>query len=596
MATHTISPEWNPDCLDRFLGWWKGSPKTIAATGYYMLRILYSVLVVYGTIVFAGVIVVAATRVTNCDSGEDGGTKCNANVNDDTSTGCTRLWGIIKVETLLPVISTIAAIIVALTSSLVGSAMDVTSWRRQFGLAAYVLAFIGMVLCLAIAKPTEGSIIVCSIGLILIIICKAFVIVQSDSYGPELSPVQAEVGTAISGAFCWSLIANVLLVILWSLIGMGMSNTQFGLAVTIGSLVLLVLAAYPTYRRLPDVPAANTLPEGMNLASYTARRFLKLLWETYHDYPDLGLIIFSGMLFDPALTAILAAAVSIMITKYKFSASQVTIILGLSIVAAIPAVPLSRWVPSTPWLTWLFNDAHDPSATALPKGVDAELELTSAIKFTAAPVVPVVANDSVNTTAVVAVAPADAGVLGSAQVTVREVSRGGNDSTEVKKHAPAAVFHPHRVRAALIFGLVLAIINTILVVQVLTPCNFGLACLFSALWGFILSFCWNSHAMLRISVTPGGRESEFAGLYMMVFSAMIWLPLFVFSVATEVWSIGGALYILTIFMGLGGIVLFFVQLNRGLEARQRTLGMRRWAHVIVAGAVTATEADKMESA
>lgn len=561
-----------------------------------MLRILYSVLVVYATIVFAGVITVAATQVAHCSDSDDGGGKCSRH-KDDEDTHCGRLWGIIKPESLLPVIGTIAAIIVALTSTLAGTAMDVTNWRRQFGLAAYVLAFIGIVMCLSIAKPTEGTLITCSIGLILITICKSYILVQVDSYGPELSPIQAEVGTAISGAFCWSLIANILLIILWSLIGMGMSNTEYGLAVTIGSLILLVLTAYPTYRRLPDVPAANALPEGMNLATYTFRRFAKLLWETYQDYPDLGLIIFSGMLFDPALTAILAAAVSIMITKFKFSASQVTIILGVSIIAAIPAVPLSRWIASTPSLSWLFHDAHDAHATAFPSAVDAKtpvgtgLEVDGHLKYASVPVHPEEDHEhgGHSTSVVVAFVPADDAVVGAEGSRKGLVSAGSGQTDQTGKagaDAHATVFHPHRVRAALILSLALAIINTILVVVVLTPCDFGLACLFSALWGFLLSFCWNSHSMLRISVTPGGRESEFAGLYMAVFSTMIWLPLFVFSVATEVWSIGGALYILTIFMGLGGIVLFFVHLNRGLEARERTLDKRRWAQGPTAASVT----------
>ena len=50
--------------------------------------------------------------------------------------------------------------------------------------------------------------------------------------------------SAISGAFTWSLIANILLIIIWSIIGMGMSNSTFGLVVTIGSIVLLILASY----------------------------------------------------------------------------------------------------------------------------------------------------------------------------------------------------------------------------------------------------------------------------------------------------------------------------------------------------------------
>lgn len=479
--------------------------------------------------------------------------------------------------------------------------MDITDWRRQFGLAAYGLALVGMALCLSISTPNEGTLILCSIGLIMIVICKAYVLVQVDSYGPELSQVQAEVGTAISGAFAWSLICNVLLVILWSLIGMGMTNSEYGLAVTIGSMILAALCSIVTYRRLPDVPAAHKLPEGVNIVQHTFRRFATLISETYRDYPDLGLIIFAGMLFDPALTAILAAAVSIMISRYSFSADQVTMILGLAIIAAIPAVPLSRWIPSTPSLTWLFNDAHDPNATVFPSAIDpkapvgAGLEMTEDLPYLGVPTHPVDdaeagGGGNGNGAGAAAEEGETAKMAPAASLTTTPNSSGMEEQQVGQGHKHVTVFHPYRVRAALIVGLALTILNTILLVQILTPCNFGLACLFSAIWGFLLSFCWNSNSMLRISVVPGGRESEFAGLYMAVFSSMIWLPLFVFSVANEVWSIGGALYILTIFMGLGGLVLFFVRLDRGLAARQRTLGMRRWVSTGKADAAAETGA------
>ena len=164
-------------------------------------------------------------------------------VEDNTDDGvCFRLWGIIKPDTI---IGTVTAVIVALTAAIVGTAMDLSAYRWQLsGLMGYILAFIGMIFCLTLSTPNENTLIVSSIGLGLIIICKAYVLLQVDSYGPELSSLHAEVSSAISGAFTWSLIANILLIIIWSIIGMGMSNSTFGLVVTIGSMVLLILASY----------------------------------------------------------------------------------------------------------------------------------------------------------------------------------------------------------------------------------------------------------------------------------------------------------------------------------------------------------------
>jgi len=138
-------------------------------------------------------------------------------------------------------------------------------------------------------------------------------------------------------------------------------------------------------------------------------------------------------------------------------------------------------------------------------------------------------------------------------------------------------FHPHRVKIFLILGLLLTIANTILVVVILKACQFGLACVFSVTWGFLLSFCWSSLSMLRIALVPGGRESEYAGLYLALYSSMIWLPLFVFSVANEIWNINGAMYVLTIFFGIGAILLACVNIDRALAVRLDSLSRRRWA-------------------
>jgi hypothetical protein len=154
--------------------------------------------------------------------------------------------------------------------------------------------------------------------------------------------------------------------------------------------------------------------------------------------------------------------------------------------------------------------------------------------------------------------------------------------SEIETAAKVPRFHPKRIKIALFWALWLTVANTILVVQILPACNMGLACLFGCLWGFLLSYCWNCLSMLRMSLVPGARESEFAGLYLAIYSSMIWLPLLVFSVANELWSIDGALYVLTAFFGFGAVVLLGVDVDRALKAREATLSMRRWASLLPA--------------
>eukprot|EP01032_Pedospumella_encystans_P018065 gene18065-20577_t len=555
---------WNPDCLDRCLGFFNGSPKNKAATGYYMLRIIFSVIVVHSGIIFASVITYAALEVTNCtgSSNDDGGA-CGASDdggNDDTEQ-CRRLWGLLKPDSLLTVVGTAAAIFLAISAAVTGTTMDVTPYRRQIGLIGNVLCTLGMILCLSLVQPTESTLAVAAVGLMLVLIFKDYLNLQIDSYGPELSKDPAEIGTAVTAGFTWALVSEVFLIIVWTVVGMGMSNDLFGFVVSLGSIGMMIVCSIVSYRRLPDVPSAYILPADTNIFRFTFARLRKTATETYYQYPDLGLLLVSAMIFDPALTAVFAAAVLILVSKYHFSASSVTLLLGLAIISAIPAVPLSCWLASTPRLDWLFG--HEAVVVMVPeKGHDEQNDPEEA---------------TINTQDVILDSHT---VLSDENMATLDEHAAAEsiDASQipVEPQIPPR-FHPHRVKIFLILGLLLTIANTILVVVILKACQFGLACVFSVTWGFLLSFCWNSLSMLRIALVPGGRESEYAGLYLALYSSMIWLPLFVFSVANEIWNINGAMYVLTIFFGIGAILLWCVNIDRALAVRLDSLSRRRWA-------------------
>jgi len=555
---------WNPDCLDRCLGFFNGSPKNKAATGYYMLRIIFSVIVVHSGIIFASVITYAALEVTNCtgSSNDDGGA-CGASDDggtDDTEQ-CGRLWGLLKPDSLLTVVGTAAAIFLAVSAAVTGTTMDVTPYRRQIGLIGNVLCTLGMILCLSLVQPTESTLAVAAVGLMLVLIFKDYLNLQIDSYGPELSKDPAEIGTAVTAGFTWALVSEVFLIIVWTVVGMGMSNDLFGFVVSLGSIGMMIVCSIVSYRRLPDVPSAYVLPADTNIVRFTFARLRKTATETYYQYPDLGLLLVSAMIFDPALTAVFAAAVLILVSKYHFSASSVTLLLGLAIISAIPAVPLSCWLASTPRLDWLFG--HEAVVVMLPEKAGKEERDPEEVTVNTQDVIL----DSHTALSDENTATSDAHVAAEA-IDASQIP--------VEPQTPPR-FHPHRVKIFLILGLLLTIANTILVVVILKACQFGLACVFSVTWGFLLSFCWNSLSMLRIALVPGGRESEYAGLYLALYSSMIWLPLFVFSVANEIWNINGAMYVLTIFFGIGAILLACVDIDRALAVRLDSLSKRRWA-------------------
>ena len=363
--------------------------------------------------------------------------------------------------------------------------------------------------------------------------------------------------------------------------------------------------------------------------------------ETYEKHIDLGIVLVAGMIFDPALTAIFAAAVLILVSKYHFPPATVTYIMGLAIIFAIPAVPLSRWLASTPLLNGVFGDGAETTAPVAgtgdvsekygsekenvvdSAGLTAGLELSQLqpleassernqvadvenshntkyqVILSGSAAVELEYNNSTNTS------PSSSRRLnegvGSTSQSVRQLLPTDEEHSNEQQPRPASlpvaapahvpVVHPHRTRCFLMLGLLLVIINNLCVISLPLSCNLGLACLLSSLWGFELSFCWNSLSMLRAALVPGGRESEFAGLYLAMYSGMIWLPLFVFSLANEVWNIDGALYVLIIFLAIGMFILAFVHMDRALASRKHTLDKRRWVPVVTAAGSKAKPLD-----
>mmetsp|Transcript_2981 Transcript_2981/g.6346 ORF Transcript_2981/g.6346 Transcript_2981/m.6346 type:complete len:562 (-) Transcript_2981:185-1870(-) len=538
-ATMKDSP-WTPDFLDRFLGWSKDSPKNSAATGFYMLRIVFSTITVHSGIIFAGIITYQALKVTHClkDISESG--SCGGSTDDyDDEKECTRLWGLIKPDSLFPVLGTAAAIVMAISASLVGTAMDFTNHRRQLSLVGNMMCVLGLLLCVSIVNPTETTLLVSTVGLFVILIFKDFNIMANEAYAPELSEDPVEVATAVTTGYFWLTTNNVALIIFWVIISLIVPQSAFGGVVSVGTALLVAINTAICYRRLPDVPAARVLPPNSNIAKHTFVRLRDLACECYSDYPDLGITLLAGMVFDPALVSIFAAAILVLISKYRFTAEQSTMIIGVGIVGAIPAGLCARWVATTPLLDRFetFRTGRPFDQPVTPTSDDGEESVEKAI----------------------------------------ELQGSAGPGPECAMDPVQMQAHPQRMLNCLRTGLVGVIVITVLVPTTLTPCNMGLAMVFCACWGFSLVFCWSFYQMLRTAIVPGGREAEFAGLNLSMFSALIWLPLLVFSIANEVWSITGAILLLNVFFVVGIAILSCVDVNKAMAAQAQTLNQRRWA-------------------
>ncbi len=300
----------------------------------------------------------------------------------------------------------------------------------------------------------------------------------------------------------------------------------YGFVVCLGYAALLVVLIPISSRHLPAVPAARQVPDGKTMMRYTITRWGILMRILYQEYPDVGLLVVSNMIFDPAMQAIFAAAILILEGVYHFTAAEIPIILGVGILMSVPGVMASRWIVS-------FQGSPDSTAANMDNGTLGDSLLRPDMR------------DSLRISA--SGFPID------------------------RKHSTVMLW-------SVIIGLgSLSAIN-ISAPFILQKCNLGIACALGALWGFCLAFVWNSFGMLKTSLVPGGHEAEVASVFQVTANLVNWLPLFVVSLAVEIWTIQGAMWSLVVFYVIGICALLCVNLDRALSATLKSLENRRWAN------------------
>lgn len=542
--------EFVPDRIDSCLGFADGSPKTKALAGYHMLRLIHGILIVHSGVIFAGIITFEALRLTDCLSDDDGGGGGCGNaesVDNSSNEPCTKLWGLMKADSLLTTIATVASIFVAVFSAFLGTAMDFSPYRKKIGTVGVLLCIFGVLLCATIVDPTEVTIAICSFGLFLVFVFKDVIILTIDCFAPELSEFSYEVATAIATGYLWLYSTEVGGIIFFVVIGLFISSTAlYGLVVSL-AVALMIAVIFPVcFDRLPNVRAARDIPSNFTFIQFTVFRLRALMGEVRKDFPDLGLLIASNMIFDPALNTLFIAAVLLLVSKYKFSASEVSMLLGLAICCAIPGALVCKWVCSTKILDSLFVESPTNKAYEV-RLREVEVEM-------------VVADNSTGI---------EVGVDNSTGI-----EDGAGNSTGIEA---SFMTHPSRMKYSLIFGLLATCVTTACGALLMQPCAFPLGCVFGGLWGFWLAWCWNSATMLRAALVPGGSEAEFSGLASATTSAFSWLPSLIFTVSNELWTLTGAMLVMNVFFIAGALIVACMDIDRAVKARHHTLELRRWA-------------------
>lgn len=507
---------------------------------------------------FAGVLTYEAIRITGCSNGDDDGSgSCSSKGNDDgndNTPDCRRLWGLTKPDSLLTVLATIAGIILAFSSMFFGTTMEVTPYRRQIGRFGTSMCAVGMALCVAIIVPNETTLAICSIGLIIHYIFKDYHYIVIESYTPELSHIPKEVATYLSVGGVWFYSSEVATVVLWIIVGFFIDGPLYGLVVSIASAIMVTVMIPLAYGRLPDVPTNHELSPDQSIFIYASTRQKALIQEVHEKYPDYGIVLLANMIYDPALSAIFIAAVQILVSKYQFTASEIPIILGCGLISAVFGAYLSRHM----------SKMRCCSSTSLA-GTRNQL--------------PASASDDCQE------GVASSGGEGTSSTSSKLGSVVNDIEIEVEGCVDAMdavtadmLLHPRRMQLSIVGGLVAVSIVTVCGTFMMRPCDLGIACLFGVLWGITLSFCWTCNNMLRSALVPGGVEAEFAGLLFTTTNAFGWVPLLVFSVANEVWTIEGAMLTLLAFFAVGGGVLCTIDMKRAVMTTFKSLEQRRWAN------------------
>jgi hypothetical protein len=584
-----ISP-WKPDLLHRILDIGHGGPQVPALVGYYLHKIIFSLMIVHSGVVFAGVLTYEALEVAGClpKSDDDGGDHCSSSSTDDDDTNaCRKLWGLIKADSLLTVIATAAAIVLAISSIFMGTFMDITHHRRLIGIISTSICIASISLCVAIISPSEATIAICSIGLFILFIFKDLHFLVIESYVPEISHISSELSHAISVASAWLYGGEVLHIIVWVIVGFFITGPLYGFIVTLGTVVLMCIYTPLSYHRLPSVPAVLTLPPDTTLFSYTLTHQRKLFLDIYSNFPDLGIVIAANMVYDPALGALFIAAIQVLVSKYHFTSSEIPIILGVAIICATIGAFLCKYSS----LLDIPCCVHSAAVTAPAPGENA-----AAVSPSSTPCLPPGA-----TTGALTDLPSSScrdNVEAESEERVLEKSdilQSLTDLTALGLPALEPLSLPsqsslilspalsssryilaNRLKHNIMGGLGAVIVITLCGTFFLKPCDLPLACGFGALWGISLAYCWTSGNLLRATLIPGGKEGQFAGLLVSTGNLLSWLPLLIFSIANEVWTIEGAMVTLTGFYLLGIFILSLCRTDRGVTAALNTLSSRRW--------------------
>lgn len=389
-------------------------------------------------------------------------------------------------------------------------------------------------------------------------------VIATESYEPELSQNPSHVSTAVSLGAGWFYLTEISSTVMFLIVGFFVPAHLYGFVATLGFCAMMLFLMPIAYNNLPNVPAARNIPLGETFFSYSFTRLRVLATELHTSYPDLGLLIMSYMIFDPAMQAIFGAAVLVMEGRYHFTPAEMPIILGCGIAMSVPGVVASRWILPSKGVIKDQSADHSANDGANPNSAREGGSMREEL----------LAGETQSSDD-----PKTQRISLSDQHEGRDLTDDQGDALHLINPETQAIEigYARSMLWCTVGGLVALSAVSVAAPLLMQSCNLPLGCMFGAFWGFSLAFTWNSFAMLKTAITPGGSESEIAALFTVSSKLIGWLPLLVFTIAIEVWTIEGALWSLVLFYAVAIFVLCCVNLENAIKAQHKSLSLRRWA-------------------
>lgn len=453
----------------------------------------------------------------------------------NVSDGDGRLWGF-KAESLIPGVLSVAAVVSALLTPVVGAACDFTPHRKKILMSAITASF-AIMLCTASLARTKTSVGSNLILLFAFIVLYSILLVSQTTWLPELTRDMETLQTVNRNGYtilyatevvCTILTAGVVLIA-------GFCYVWQGRFAAISMSLTGFLFTYLASRKLRDRAAGHELPEGeTSIVKFSFRRSIRLVKLVNKDYPDFLAFLIHVLVSDPAQNGMVTLGSVFMIDALGYKSSAVSIVFGLALISAGAGAALGKWMTSK---------------LGVRRTIMVLLGATCVNTTLAAFVLNKCGSSDADVVDALATTPATD--VDDLSTLLDDAADGGDGGGEcgVSEGCDATMG------------------------DLILPSIFGI------FWGLLLAGTWSQQMLLYTTLVPARLEAEFSGLGNCATSLFGWVPPLLMFALNESMGTKGmrwGLFLNGLIMLVGAALLTRVDIDRQREKVAVTLEERQY--------------------